>query len=116
MIIVLAKNFTFSLSPGQAFTTDWVSFPVEHEKASAFIHTQTMVPAAPGTGLTFEIETSFDTAAHPTVGAPMVIPGVGSANQAITSGLGPMVRLLVTNGDIVAIHTIASVWLVPKSD
>ena len=114
--IVLLKNFTLAISPGQSFQTDWVSFPSGHKNADLHVHTQTIAPTGLGTGFSVGLETSYDTVEHTSAGAGANVNAPGSTTDNITSGLGPMARLEFQNGEAQAIFAIVSVWLQPKSD
>ena len=114
--LVLLKNFTFALAPSQTFTTDWVSFSSENMNALLQAHLQSLTPAPATSGIKIQIETSFDTVAHPTVGAGITTTTTGSLSESLTAGLGPMVRVVITNSDSNGLSGTVSVFLKPKSD
>lgn len=114
--IVLLKNFTIALDPGQAFFTDWARFPANHKNADLHMHTQTMIPTSPSTGLSYQLQASFDTVEEVSAGTSTTVAGVGSQALAISSGLATMVRIRISSADSVPITSIVSVYLQPKSD
>lgn len=114
--IVLLKNFTFALAPGDSFTTDWTSFPSEHQFANMHYSLQTLTPAPATNGVSLELETSYDAVEHPSALTMGSIVATGSDNGPITSGLAALVRLLVKNDDSNALFGTISVWLQPKSE
>ena len=113
---VLLKNFTFALAPSQTFSTDWVPFPSEHTNAVLQSHLQPLTPAPATTGVKIQLETSYDTVAHPTVGTGITTTSTGSPAESLSSDLGPLVRAVITNTDTNSLHGTVSVFLQPKSD
>ena len=67
--IVLLKNFTFALSTTDTFTTDWISFPSEHQNATLHAHLQTLTPTPATSGVSFQVESSFDSVEHFSAGS-----------------------------------------------
>ena len=115
-MITLLKNFTVALSPSDTFRTEWVHFPAGHKNATLHLNMQSLSPVTPATGLSFTVETSFDTVESPEAGLGISVTAKGSNAEEISADLAPMARLKIENPDTVAIFGVVSVWLLPKSD
>lgn len=114
--IVLLKNFTFALAPGDTFTTDWTAFPSLHKNAQLHYHLQSLTPAPATNGVSLDLETSYDTVEHPSCGGITNITAAGSDNGVIATAIQGLMRLVVENDDTNALFGTISVWLQPKSE
>lgn len=108
--IVVVKNLTLALSNGQAWATDWINFPAEHQTADMVI----VVQGFTSINFTAQAQCSYDTVTTLSAGAAAAPVAVGNFVTAITSNLGPMLRVLFT-GTGSTIATI-SIYLTPKSN
>lgn len=113
--LVLLKNFPYAADIAQPFTTDWVPIDSEFQNATIHVHCQTLSPAAPATGIAVKILSSFDTVESYQIGSSIIVLNVGAQSAAVSSNLGPMVRVEIANGEVVPVFATLSVWLQPKS-
>ena len=97
------------------FRSDWVSMDSEFQNAMIHIHCQTISPLAPATGYRVKVESSFDTVETYQIGSTSNIVTTGSFSTAVTSNIGPMVRLVIENPEAFAMVAMLSVWLQAKS-
>lgn len=89
-MIVLLKNFTWAFANGDEFRTDWIRVPEEMQNWEMMV-----VPHGhlPGSGGMVEGESSFDTASHLLVGAPVSLTVAVPTPSLITQNMGPFFRL-----------------------
>ena len=112
MVIVLAKNLTFVGSASQSWATDWVAVPAEYQNWQLTVVPKSFIT---GANLAFQLETTWDTDSVVNVsGGSGSISSLTPSVGAITGGVGPMVRLLLTATG--ASQVCFSVFLTPKSE
>jgi hypothetical protein len=110
-VIALLKTLTFVGDAGQSWATDWVHFPAAHRQCQLAVITKSRTGASV---VQVQLQTSFDTDTIVDVGAPVPTPVPGTcALSDIATGLGPMVRLLLSAGGANTLVTL-SVYLTPK--
>ena len=114
--LVLLKDFPFAGAASQVFYTDWVPVDSEFQNAQIHVHCQTIAPMPTAFGLSVKIHTSFDTVEAYVVGSAFTVVAPGSQSTAISSELGPMVRVEIAVSEPTTMYAILSVWLQPKSD
>jgi hypothetical protein len=110
-MITLLKLFTFAGANGSTLSTEWVRVPEGFQiwQLTVIVHSRIA-----GTTATVQLITTWDTAFPTAVGSSANIATVGNTSQDITSGVGPMVRLLFSaTADSVSV---VSVYLTPKSE
>lgn len=109
--ITLVDRFTYvGSSGGDTMYTPWVHFPSEYRQADLWLDAKTLETGT----ISVDLESSVDTTSTEQVSTSgLSSPGVGVT--AITSKLGPLVRLKLHN-TAAAARGVVSVWLVPKQD
>jgi hypothetical protein len=113
--VVLARNFPFVAAAGQSVVGDWIGFDSEFQDANVHVHCQTISPTGLTTGFTVITEASYDTAEEVQVGSAINVNAPGSTDSSITAGLADRMRVKITNGELVTVMAIVSVWLQPKN-
>ena len=109
--ITLLDRFTYAgASGGDQMYTPWVNFPSDYRQAELWIDVKTFETGT----ITIDLESSIDTTSSETANTAGA-SGPGVSVTAITSKLGPLVRLKLSNTAATARGTV-SVWLVPKQD
>jgi hypothetical protein len=107
--ITLLQRFTYEGDGSTAYFTPWLPYPAEFARALLVL---TSHSRAENGQVDLQLQTSWDSSTPVNVGAVM-FPGSSSTDlQSITTGLGPMVRLLLSGS--AAAEVVISVSLVPK--
>lgn len=111
MMIILLKHFTFAAANGGSFTSDWVNVPPEFQNWQLVFEIHSRISTTAGSG---QLETTWDTALKTNIGSSANLATQGLAPQDITSGMGAMVRVVLTSTGDTAVTL--SVFLTPKSN
>lgn len=111
-MITLLKYFTFAAANGGTFTSEWVRVPAGNQNWQLVFQIHSRVAATIGSG---QLQTSWDTAVPDDIGSSANLATLGLSPQDISSGMGPMVRVVLTSGDDATAVTL-SVYLTPKND
>lgn len=112
MMITLLKHFTFAAHNGGSFTSEWIHVPPGNQNWQLVFEIHSRVSATAGTG---QLETTWDTGEEDTVGSSANLATQGLNLQDITSGMGPMVRVVLASTNDATAVTL-SVFLTPKNN
>ena len=111
-MLTLLKHFTFAAATGQTMITDWVRIPEGNQIWQLVVLVHSRIST---TNATLQLYTTWDTSVVDDIGSAVNLATVGLNVQDISSGVGPMVRLLLTAGGASDSATTISVWLTPKT-
>ena len=110
-MITLLDYFTIALQNGQTFRTEWVRVPESHQNWQLEISFYGLISTAAGS---IQLETCWETDQGDSVGSSVAFTATSPDKQDITTGMGPMARLVfVATAD--SVLTLSS-RLTPKSD
>ena len=109
-MITLLDRFTYVGGNGDGMYTPWVSFPEEYKNAEVWLDAKTVETGT----LSVDLESSADTTANTTPMSGQAVSTVGISVVAVTSSLGPLIRLKLSSSATTRVTL--SVWVVPKMD
>jgi hypothetical protein len=115
MMLTLLKHFTFAATNGGSFTTDWFRVPEGNQNWQLVFEVHSHISTTVATG---QLQTTWDTSTQSNIGSSANLATNGLNPQDITTGMGPMVRLVLTAGGGGATDSAVtlSVFLTPKSN
>ena len=112
MMITLLKHFTFAAHNGGEFISEWVRVPEGNENWQLVFEIHSRISTTAGTG---QLETTWDTGEENQIGSTANLATQGLAIQDITSGMGPMVRVVLASTNDATAVTL-SVFLTSKNN
>lgn len=112
MMIILLKHFTFAADNGGTFTSEWFRVPEGNQNWQLVFEIHSRISTTAGTG---QLETSWDTGEEDAVGSSANLATQGLNIQDISSGMGPLVRVVLASTNDATAATL-SVFLTPKSN
>lgn len=110
MMITLLKHFTFAAANNGQFITEWVRVPEGYQNWQLVFEVHSRISTTAGSA---QLETTWDSATPSNLGTTPNLATIGIDKQDITSGMGPMVRLVLSATADTAV--VVSVFLTPKS-
>lgn len=110
-MIVLLKHFTFAAANGGSFTSDWVRVPEGNQNWQLVFEIHSRISTTAGSG---QLQTTWDTSQQSNIGSSANLATLGLNPQDITSGMGPMVRVVLSATADTAVTL--SLFLTPKND
>jgi hypothetical protein len=111
-VITLLKNFTFAGDNGQSWATDWIAVPAGFQNWQLIVLVKSIIA---GSNIGWTLQTTWDTDTVSSTGATGSITAVSTTPTNITSGVGPMVRILFAPTVSPSI-AVLSIFLTPKSE
>lgn len=107
--LTLLERFTYEGDGSTAYFTPWVPYPAEFASALLVLISHSR---AENGQVDLRLQTSWDSSTPVNVGAVMFPASPSTQVQAISTGFGPMVRLLLSGS--AAAEVVISVFLVPQ--
>lgn len=109
-MITLLRGFTYAGANANGFVTDWVPIPEEHQSWQLVVEIHGAIASTAGT---VRLATTWDTGMTSNPGSSVSLASLGPNVQDITTGMGPMVRVVIAStADSIAT---LSVHLTPKT-